>query len=148
MSKSNIHISIIEDLESLRQIRNKILRSDLSIDTCFFPFDEISIHLGLYLKEKLVSIISFSKQGLDGYNEFNCWQFRGMATLTQYSKSGYGKKILEYAIKIVKEKKADIFWCNARKSAIFFYKKNKFEIISDEFIVPLSGPHYKMILKL
>ena len=107
----------------------------------------LSIHLGLYIDKKLISIISFSKQTLDGYSKYNCWQFRGMATLTEYRKLGYGKKLLKAAIKIIKDKDADIFWCNARESALNFYKKLNFEVISDRFIVPISGPHYKMILK-
>ena len=125
-----------------------MLRPSQPLDTCIFPYDNISIHLGLSVNRKLISIISFSKQDLEGYSEKNCWQFRGMATLTKYSRLGYGKKILKAAIKIVKDKNADIFWCNARESALNFYKNLNFKIISKRFLVPISGPHYKMILKL
>ena len=125
-----------------------MLRPEQPIETCIFPYDEVSIHLGLFLNQKLISIVSFSKQKLDGYTDYNCWQFRGMATLSEYSRLGYGKKLLIAAIKIIKDKDADYFWCNARESALNFYKKLNFEIISDKFYVPISGPHYKMLLRL
>ena len=125
-----------------------MLRPKQPLETCIFPYDEVSIHLGLYLNQKLISIISFSKQELDGYTDSNCWQFRGMATLFEYSRLGYGKKLLKAAIKIIKDKDADYFWCNARESALNFYEKLNFEIISDKFYVPISGPHYKMLLRL
>ena len=96
----DFHISIVNDIESLKNIRNIILRPGQPKDTCEFPFDNLSIHLGLYIDKKLISIISFSKQTLDGYSKYNCWQFRGMATLTEYRKLGYGKKLLKAAIKI------------------------------------------------
>jgi len=148
LNKEDFTISIVDDLESLIQVRNKMLRPNQPLDTCIFPDDDISTHLGLSIDKKLISIISFSKQDLEGFSDKECWQFRGMATLGEYSRLGYGKKIIMSAIKIVQAKKADIFWCNAREGALNFYKKLNFKIISKRFLVPISGPHYKMILKL
>ena len=148
MNKDEICISIVDNYSLIKKIRNIMLRPGQPIESCIFPYDKISIHLGLYKKDKLVSIISFSQQNLDSYDRFSCWQFRGMTTLSAYSRLGYGKTLLNASIDIVKDKKADYFWCNARESALMFYKKLNFKIISDRFIVPVSGPHYKMVLDL
>tara|TARA_Y100000589_G_C27051659_1_gene587566 strand:+ start:31 stop:507 length:477 start_codon:yes stop_codon:yes gene_type:complete len=141
-------ISLLDDLKSLRVLRNQMLRPSQTIESCIFPHDDVSIHLGLKINQTLISIISFSKQNLENYSDYECWQFRGMATLKDYSRMGYGKKILKAAITIVKDNNADIFWCNARESALDFYKKLNFNIISKRFLIPESGPHYRMMLKL
>tara|TARA_B100000212_G_scaffold336778_1_gene310618 strand:+ start:149 stop:610 length:462 start_codon:yes stop_codon:yes gene_type:complete len=146
MKNDETYISEISDYELIKNIRNKILRPQQDISSCIFPNDINSIHLGCYKRDKLVSIISFFKKNLKGYEKFNCWQFRGMATITNHERLGYGKKLLKASIKIVKSNGADYFWCNARESALNFYKKLNFKIISERFIIPVSGPHYKMIL--
>ncbi|RZK10679.1 MAG: GNAT family N-acetyltransferase [Flavobacterium sp.] len=56
--------------------------------------------------------------------------------------------LIKYAIDYLKEAKADYIWCNARTSAIDFYKKQGFETISEEFEISGVGPHYIMILNL
>jgi len=148
MKNDEIHITEISNYESIKKIRNKILRPKQDISSCIFPDDNKSIHLGLYKKNTLVSIISFFNKNLKGYEKFNCWQFRGMATITDQERLGYGKKLLNASIKLVKSNGADYFWCNARESALNFYKKLNFKIVSKRFIIPISGPHYKMILNI
>jgi hypothetical protein len=44
--------------------------------------------------------------------------------------------------------KVNYVWCNARKKAVPFYRNLGFEIISDEFEVPVIGPHYVLYLKI
>ena len=62
--------------------------------------------------------------------------------------SGKSNLSIEEAVKLVKSNGADYFWCNARESALNFYKKLNFKIVSKRFIIPISGPHYKMILNI
>ncbi len=38
-----------------------------------------------------------------------------------------------------------MWWCNARSTAIRFYEKNGWRIVSDEFIIEKYGPHRRMV---
>lgn len=103
----------------------------------------------------------------------SCWQLRGMATASDWKRSGVGKTLLLFAENTLKhfaEIEADMYahgpsgqvgisveqdgeasarsiiriWCNARHAAVPFYKKMGFRIVSDLFRIEHIGPHYKM----
>ncbi|MEJ5992811.1 GNAT family N-acetyltransferase [Pedobacter sp. Du54] len=130
-------------------LRSKILRNGLSLADCIFPTDQIegAFHLGCFVDELLVSVASFfpnhyqDRKGL-GY------QLRGMATAKAFAGKGYGAELIDFAIIQLNAAKANYLWCNARSSAIEFYKKKGFELSSDEFEIEGVGPHYEMIINL
>ena len=90
---------------------------------------------------------TFYPQNIEGREAFG-YQLRGMATDTPFFGKGYGAELIKYAVDYIKAAKAEYIWCNARTSAINFYKKQGFEIVSEEFEIPGVGPHYIMILNL
>jgi len=49
---------------------------------------------------------------------------------------------------MIKEKKGDLLWCNARLVAIEFYKKVGLKTIGNQFNISDIGPHYVMYKKL
>ncbi|HTN00213.1 MAG TPA: GNAT family N-acetyltransferase [Pedobacter sp.] len=141
-------IKFISSQETL-PLRSKILRNNLPLSACVFPTDEIegAFHLGCFLNEQLISVASFfpkqyqNRQGV-GY------QLRGMATDLDFAGKGCGSRLIDFAINELNSLKAVYLWCNARSSAIEFYQKKGFELISSEFEIEGVGPHYEMILKL
>ena len=48
------------------------------------------------------------------------------------------------SFKILKQKKCDLLWCNARLVAVNFYKSLGFNIIGNLFDIKEIGPHYYM----
>ena len=108
---------------------------------------EDTVHFGLFVEEDLVSIASLYKEPLKEKDDLNGWQLRAMATLPAFQGNGYGSKLLESCIKLVKEKAGNYIWCNARIKAVDCYKRFGFEVISDEFEIPGIGLHYMMMLK-
>jgi len=137
-------------VEDTLAIRNDILRSGkLTLDQCRFPGDENpqSFHLGYFVDEKLVCIATFHPQDYKEY-QGKGYQLRGMATLEAYRGRGIGNQLVNFAIVYLRGQKANYLWCNARKSALKFYVDLGFEIISDEFEVPVIGPHRVLYLKI
>ena len=131
-------------------IRNEVLREGrLTLDECRFPNDnaEGTFHLGYFDNDQLVCIASFHPQN---YKEFQgkAYQLRGMATLESHRGKGIGNQLLNFAVVYMRGQKVNYVWCNARKKAVPFYINLGFEIISDEFDVPVIGPHYVLYLKI
>jgi GNAT superfamily N-acetyltransferase len=142
-------IKFIEPEEVL-PIRKGVLRpGNLTLDECRFPEDRLygTFHLGYYIKGKLVSIASFHPQN---YGQFigEGFQLRGMATLEEYRRRGFGNHLLNFAIVYLRGQKVNYLWCNARKNATQFYLNMGFETISKEFDVPNIGPHYVLYVKI
>lgn len=130
-------------------LRSSVLRNNLPLDNCVFPGDDIigGFHLGNFVGEKLVCIATFfpeSYQEVQGVG----FRLRGMATDPLFTGKGYGADLIKFAIEALTSTDAAYIWCNARSSAVNFYKKLEFEIVSDEFEVPSIGPHFNMIRQL
>lgn len=127
-------------------LRSKILRNNLPLNECIFPTDKVegSFHLGLYEQNVLLTIASFFPNNITG-NAGKGYQLRGMATDIPYSGKGYGRQLLQFAIEYLQNNNVQYLWCNARTSAVPFYKNIGFEFLTDEFEIAGVGPHYKMI---
>ncbi|RZK42888.1 MAG: GNAT family N-acetyltransferase [Pedobacter sp.] len=131
------------------ELRSKILRKGRPLNDCIFPTDQLegAFHLGCFNESNLVSIGSFFPKKYNEYPE-DAYQLRGMATDTEFTGMGYAAKIIEFAVSQLNATDASYLWCNARTSAVGFYTKMGFEVISEEFEIEGVGPHYEMILKI
>jgi GNAT superfamily N-acetyltransferase len=136
--------------DAVLPIRSEVLRGGLlTLEECRFATDNVggAFHLGYYQGDELACVASFHPQGYGGYNGLG-YQLRGMATTAQYRGNGLGNRLLNFAIVYLRGIKANYLWCNARKKALPFYINIGFEIISDEFELPVIGPHYVLYLKI
>lgn len=127
-------------------IRQKVLRPNRPLETCYFLGDELNstYHLGAFYQEKLVGIVSLFKNNHLFFKQENQYQIRGMALLPDYQKYGFGKKLIEYAETLLQEKHTSLIWCNAREVAVRFYKKQNYKIIGEAFDIPDVGIHFVM----
>jgi GNAT superfamily N-acetyltransferase len=130
-------------------LRMSVLRPGRPIDEGMFPGDEdeSTFHLGLFDEEKLVTIASFYKENKEGIKGEG-YRLRSMATDPASQGKGFGKKILDFGINELRERSIDYLWCNARTTAMGFYRHFGFEVISEEFEIPTIGPHYELKLHL
>jgi hypothetical protein len=71
-----------------------------------------------------------------------------MATIEKYRGRGFGNRLLTFSIVYLKGQNVNYLWCNARKKALPFYLSIGFEAISEEFELPMIGPHYSLYLKI
>ncbi|WP_113661835.1 GNAT family N-acetyltransferase [Pedobacter nanyangensis] len=137
-------------LEVILPLRSKMLRNNAELAACILPTDAIAgiFHLAYDVDEKgIASIATFFPQPIEGRPGL-AYQLRGMATDSLFWGKGYGAALLKYAVSYIKNAKAEYIWCNARASAVNFYQKQGFQIVSDEFEIAGIGPHYIMILNL
>lgn len=127
-------------------IRHQILRPDMPIQSCQFDGDndEQTFHLGAYVDDSLVSVASFYLENHNDIPEEYQFRLRGMATLSNERGKGLSTGLLKTAFPLIKSNHVKVVWCNARVSAIEFYKKVGFETVSAEFNIEGIGPHVMM----
>jgi len=135
--------------EDTLPLRSRVLRSGKPVKECIFPTDHIegAFHLGGLTAGQLVVIASFFPDNHPDFGEGG-FKLRGMATDPDFSGRGYGAELIKFAVKELRSAKGSYIWCNARSSAVVFYQKLGFELISAEFEIPGVGPHFNMIKQL
>ena len=145
---SNISIKKINSTQTYA-VRHPILRQGRPIEDCRFDRDDdpSSFHLGVFIKDNLVGVVTYIKKELTGLEGIQ-YQLRGMAVLKEHQKKGLGLLMLKKGEAIIKQNKGMIVWCNAREVAVEFYIKNGFKIFGKPFDIPKIGLHYAMFKSL
>lgn len=135
--------------EDTLPLRSRVLRPGKALEECIFPTDAIEgvFHLGCFLDDQLVVIATFFPDCHSDFGEGG-FKLRGMATDPDFSGRGYGAELIKFAVKELRSANGSYIWCNARSSALVFYQKLGFELISEEFEIPGVGPHFNMIKQL
>ena len=130
--------------EETYPIRREVLRKNIDLPYKLEgDFDKDTIHLGAYIDEELVSIVTLinrRKELLKGEQ----FQLRGMGTLSEYRGKGYGKLLVRRSEEYLISRGIQTIWCNARTEAIGFYKSLNYNTIGEPFNVPKIGIHYLM----
>ena len=132
--------------KEIRPLRNLVLRPNLPIETTFYDLDDNkgTFHLASIMDNTIISIGTFYPENNVQLQTKNGYRLRGMATHPNYRRKSAATKLMEKSFVLLKEKKCDILWCNARLIAVEFYKSLGFKIIGEIFDIPSIGPHYKM----
>jgi len=130
-------------------LRSKVLRRGQTLAECTFPTDTVEgvFHLGGFVDEQLVVVATFFPDDHPDFGEGG-FKLRGMATDPDFSGRGYGAELIKFAVKQLRSANGSYIWCNARSSALVFYQKLGFDLISGEFEIPGVGPHFNMIKQL
>ena len=133
-------------LDTIIPLRHSVLRSQQPIESCYYTEDqnEDCFHIAAFLEQKLVSIASFYRESHDLLPKMESWRLRGMATDPGYQGMGIGSSLLEEGLVLCQKKGAEALWCNARTSAVPFYRKLNFDIKGEEFLIESIGPHFFM----
>ncbi|NNT71886.1 GNAT family N-acetyltransferase [Flavobacterium sp. IMCC34852] len=131
-------------------VRHPVLRDGKPIESCHFDGDDLTTtqHFGLYESEILQGVISLFENIHPLFEEKYQMQIRGMAVLENNQGKGFGKLLVTHSEQILKTKKTDLIWFNARENAVGFYQKMGYEIIGNSFDIPNVGIHYVMWKKL
>lgn len=135
--------------EETLPLRSAVLRHNKPIAECVLPTDDVPgiFHLGYFLDERLICIGTFFPEDYPEKGEGG-FRLRGMASDPAFAGKGYGAALINFAINELTSVHAAYIWCNARTSAVGFYAKLRFEIISEEFEVPGVGPHFNMLYQI
>ncbi|MFS0560927.1 GNAT family N-acetyltransferase [Terribacillus sp. 179-K 1B1 HS] len=98
------------------EIRHLVLWPDKEFDYVVLENDDAGKHYGLFIDDKLVSVISL-------FIKKNEAQFRKFATLQEEQGKGYGSLLLKYTLNQCQRLGVNRVWCNARQDKVPFYKK-------------------------
>ena len=141
--KAGILIQAIE-AASTHVIRHPVLRKGRSLKSCIFEGDELAstLHLGAYLDEKLVGVLSAYEKQHPAFDEKNAYQVRGVAVLETHQTNGIGRLLMRKIEGELGKKKVPLLWLNARLSAVPFYQSIGYKVKGGVFDIPLIGPHY------
>lgn len=121
-------------------LRHKVMWPDKPLDFVILPNDADGLHYGLFENGQLVSVISMFVKGDKA-------QFRKFATDAAYQGKGYGSQLLVYLIDTSRDLNIKELNCDARITAISFYKRFGMEIDSEVF--QKSGKDYiRMSLRI
>ena len=107
-------------------IRHEVMWPDQAIDYVKLEHDEKGIHLGLIIKNKIISVISI-------FIAEDQAQFRKLATRIEEQGKGFGSMLLAFTLEYLKNKSVKKVWCNARKDKIAFYQKFNFHETGIQF---------------
>jgi len=103
-------------LAEVWELRREVMYPEEEISFVQLPDDDKGLHLGLYRRKELVSVVSLFFHGGE-------LQFRKFATKKSEQDKGYGTTLLHKVFEIAKERKCKSVWCNARRDATKFYTK-------------------------
>jgi len=133
--------------DQIVDLRYDVLRAGLPRSAAYFPGDDHpqTVHLAAKDGEKIVGCATIL---LNEWNGQPACQLRGMAVDPAYQSHGVGKEILGDIERVAREAGVKIVWANARVPASAFYRKNGWEIVSEEFEIPTAGPHFKMVRRI
>ncbi len=136
--------------ESTYSLRHRILRPNQTIQECLYPndFERDAFHLGAYVDGKLISVASFYPENHRAFTESRQFRLRGMATLEAYRKQKAGSALIQRGEAIMSEKKASLWWCNARTSVSDYYRKMGMDSEGGIFDIEPIGPHRLMYKRL
>ena len=121
-----LKIKEIKPLETL-DLRHRILSPKKSIDSIILAEDDSGQHFGLFKDNQLISVISL-------FIENDTAQFRKFATENSEQNKGYGSILLNHIIEESLKNNVKNLWCNARVTALGFYEKFGFEVVSEKWI--------------
>ena len=127
-------------------LRTAILRPHAPPNSHIFPGDEApeTYHAGAFLDDVLVGVASVFNEKPPFASMTPAWRLRGMGVVAYARHNGCGRSLINNCLDYVKSRKGALLWCHGRTSALPFYRSLDFQTYGEEFIVPISGPHYVM----
>lgn len=137
--------------ELTRPLRHLVLWPHIEKESdCVIDMDDqpAGFHLGVFDGDKLVSIGSFFPQSSSKRPASNPYRLRAMATHPDYRGRDAGKALVLQGLDMLRDRKVDMLWCDARLNAVPFYSKLGFSAMEEIYEVPKIGPHKFMWVDL
>jgi len=115
------------DINEALPLRQAVLWPHSPINACRVDGDEHAHHYGAYCEQQLIGVGSLF------INQRHA-RLRKFAVDPQYQHQGVGTNLLTTMINRLHEQHINILWCDARVSAIDFYRRRGFTQTSDTFL--------------
>jgi predicted GNAT family N-acyltransferase len=142
-----VRITVVEGADT-RALRRAVLRPNWPIGSPMHGDDNPdAVHLAALDDESTVigSCLVLPRPYPLRPDAPHAWQLRGMATAPEHQGNGVGGLVLGGAIVEILGRAGRLVWCDARTSAMRFYRRHGFIVEGDEFDQPETGiPHFHM----
>ncbi|WP_054705080.1 GNAT family N-acetyltransferase [Bacillus sp. JCM 19041] len=125
--------------EEAWELRHIVMYPTKKQSTVWLKDDDSGVHYGLYVKGKLVSVVSLFLKGENA-------QFRKFATLVEEQGKGYGTFLLRQVLNEAERNGVKRIWCNARWNKRDFYKR--FNLIETDETFNRGGIDYVIMEKV
>ena len=119
-------------------IRQEVMWPNEPISFVKLDDDMKGIHFGLYIDEKLISVISLFITGASA-------QFRKFATLPSHQGKGLGTHLLNHVLTYASVQNIQEIWCNARTEKASFYERFGMKSTKERFMK--KGQEYVIMKK-
>ncbi|MFB3738506.1 MAG: GNAT family N-acetyltransferase [Candidatus Velamenicoccus archaeovorus] len=138
------------DLVAVRELRQRVLRPHQRADELVYPGDDHpdALHAGAFDQGRLVGIATIVPEPPPDVPHDGAWRVRGMATLPEVRGQGFGAALLRACLDHAAERGGSLVWCNARATAVEFYRRFGFQVRGAGFTVPVIGLHFLMWRRL
>ena len=113
-------------LEQALPVRSAVLWPDKPQSFCIVDGDDEGIHFGAIIDGTVVCVASI-------YIADNRARLRKFATLHAFQGQGIGSAMLTYILAYLKDENIEHLWCDARESAINFYRRFGMETQGERF---------------
>lgn len=107
-------------------MRQQVMYPDKDTEFVKLSDDDQALHIGVYEKDELVSVMSIFLHGRDV-------QFRKLATRNDMQGKGFASALMQWLIDYANDMKLNRLWCNARINATGFYSKFGYEETDERF---------------
>jgi ribosomal protein S18 acetylase RimI-like enzyme len=97
---------------------------------------------------EIVGVVRFHPRDCPWRPGEGSWQLRGMATDPRVRGLGAGRALVADGLTRVVARGGDLVWCDARKSAVGFYERIGFTIVTEEYDLRPVGLHRGMVIEL
>ncbi|MFN3875779.1 MAG: GNAT family N-acetyltransferase [Flavobacteriales bacterium] len=133
-------------VEEAYPLRLSVLRPGGSLKDVQWPhdLDAEAFHLGAENGAGLIAIGSCYPERHKGIKGTRQFRLRGMATHPDHRGRGAGGLIVRHALELIRQRGAQLVWCNAREKALPFYEREGFKPHGDPFELPGIGMHQVM----
>jgi ribosomal protein S18 acetylase RimI-like enzyme len=137
------HVVRAVSLERTRPLRQAVLRPHEAVADQASSEPDDAFAVGAFDGDELLAVGLIAPDGEPGG-----WRIRGMATAPAARGKGAGSAVLDALLGHAAAAGARRIWCNARTAARGFYERAGFRVVSEEFELPMIGPHVVMELCL
>ena len=107
---------------------------------------EGSVHLGIRDSGVLIACSTWLPRPWPLDVEVPATQLRGMAVAKHLQSKGLGRILLDAGITRAKSLNSTYVWARARDNALYFYERNGFATVGDQFIDEASGLGHHLVM--
>ena len=107
---------------------------------------EGSVHLGIRESGVLIACSTWLPRPWPLDVDAPATQLRGMAVAKHLQSKGLGRILLDAGITRAKSLNSTYVWARARDNALYFYERNSFATVGDQFIDEATGLGHHLVM--